>query len=224
MRLTLPDQNVDLSTVFSTAPDSIRGQFALGLKTISKLSDEQLRELLEILIESFASRAPVQETDVSVRFKTSPEEAVGLVTTSSITAATLSTREDTVDQFVDAQSKAQWIGDGKTSEAAARLGRITVANRDRLKDALARSRLGAESLPVLTQFEATIDIRPNFDKESNQITFAVPIAILHIDTDAEGQEVRFQLTKRELEKMSNDVKDALKRMEEAERWMKELTD
>jgi hypothetical protein len=224
VRLTLPDQNVDLATVFSSAPDSIQGQFALGLKAISKLSDEQLRELMEILIESFASRAPLNETDVSVRFKISPEDAVGLITTSSIMAATLSTREDTVDQFVDALKKAQWISDPETSEAAARLGRITVANRDRMKEALSRSRLGAESLPVLTQFEATIDIRPNFDKESHRITFAVPIAILHIDTDAAAQEVRFQLTKRELEKMSNDVKDAVKRLEEAERWIKEATD
>src|SRR5712692_1741104 len=101
----LPGPGQDLAPLFSRAPEEVRTQLSLGLKLLSKLTDAQIAELLEIVNNSLISTATVSETDISSRFGLSSEEALALLSTANIIAVTLSTREDTVEQFINAITK-----------------------------------------------------------------------------------------------------------------------
>src|SRR6266403_3157254 len=101
----LPGQVQDLAALFSRAPEQVKTQLSLGLKLLSKLTDAQIAKLLEIVNESLVSTATVSETDISSRFGLSSEEALALLSTANIIAVTLSTREDTVEQFINSITK-----------------------------------------------------------------------------------------------------------------------
>src|ERR1700730_6819614 len=214
-----PEPNPDLSAIFSRAPEQVKAQLTLGLKLLSKLTDEQVSDLLEVVKESLVSTVAVSETEISSRFGMSSEEALALLTTSNVIAVTLSTREDTVEQFISAITKIGLITEGETA-GPARFAKAAIRNKDSFNESLERSSLSSESLPVMTEFEATVDIRPSFEKESNRIGFAVPVLVVHIDTDKYGQQIWFQLTRRQLEKMIEGLKTALVQIDEGERWTK----
>jgi hypothetical protein len=216
-----PEPNPDLSAIFSRAPEQVKAQLTLGLKLLSKLSDEQISDLLEIVKESLVSTVAVSETEISSQLGMSSEEALALLTTSNVIAVTLSTRDDSVEQFISAITKIGLISE-KESEGPARFAKAAIQNKDSFNESLERSSLSAESLPVMTEFEATVDLRPSFERETNQIGFVVPVLVMHIDTDKYGQEIWFQLTRRQLEKMIEGLKTALAQIDAAENWAKKV--
>lgn len=55
--------------------------------------------------------------------------------------------------------------------------------------------------------------------EEGQIAAALPVAVVHMDTDSRGQEVWFQINQRQLERTINELSNALKEIQEAERWI-----
>lgn len=62
-------------------------------------------------------------------------------------------------------------------------------------------------LPNLMRFDLNVDVRVKFQK--NAVKSFLPVVIGHIDTDAEGQLIWFQMTKEQLLQMQEDIKDAL---------------
>jgi hypothetical protein len=94
---------------------------------------------------------------------------------------------------------------------------LVVSQRAGVRQLLTRSQLSAVVLPVLTSFDITVDIRLGF--EEGQVATALPVAVVHMDTDSAGQEVWFQINQRQLERTIKDLNNALKEIQEAERWI-----
>lgn len=62
-------------------------------------------------------------------------------------------------------------------------------------------------LPNMMRFELNVDVRVKF--QQNEIRSFIPVVIGHVDTDAEGQLIWFQLTKEQLLRLQDDIKDAV---------------
>ena len=61
---------------------------------------------------------------------------------------------------------------------------------------MARTRLANAVLPSLARFDVTVDLRIRF--ENGQAREFVPVALAHIDTDADNTEFWFQLTRADI--------------------------
>ena len=131
-------------------------------------------------------------------------------------ASTLSNREDSADVVVDEFVKAGALETGDRT-AVLRFASAVASRRGTFKQVMDRSRLASEVLPSLLEFESTVDIRLGFEK--GRVAVFMPVALLHIDTDAQGQEVWLQLTRLQLEKIAEDLQETLKQMVEAENWV-----
>jgi hypothetical protein len=88
--------------------------------------------------------------------------------------------------------------------------------RTKVTGAFRKVAIGPRVLLSLMDFETTVDIRMDFEKE--QIGLAVPVVLAHIDTDAAHVELWFQMSKTQVEKMYEDLKKVLARIEQAENW------
>ena len=91
-----------------------------------------------------------------------------------------------------------------------------VADRVEVKKALRRASLPSQVLPFLTDFEVVVDLRVAY--EDDAVLSVVPVALFHIDTDANSQEIWFQASKGQLERLKADIDSTLKKMEAAEKW------
>lgn len=219
LRFNLNDPDIQLSQLLSNAPTVFKTQFGLGLKSLSRLTATQVAALLEIVMESIASPAAIDDKDTPSEFGVSPDEFPALLVAANVIAVTLGTSSRSAAQMAEELSTSKLIAANETPPI--RYLEAVAQNRDAIKRSLQRSTLGAQFLPSLTDFEAAVDLRPAFDKETKRITFAVPVLIVHIDTDSYGEEIWLQLNKRQLTKTIENLQTALLQMEEAERWSNE---
>lgn len=95
---------------------------------------------------------------------------------------------------------------------------FTALLRDRatLTGSFRRAEMSSEVLPSLTTFETTIDVRIAF--EADRVALALPVLLLHIDTDATNRELWFQMSRRQVEKAIDDLRKAVEQMDHAEKW------
>jgi hypothetical protein len=84
-----------------------------------------------------------------------------------------------------------------------------------LRRAFDRRALATATLPSLTTFDISVDLRLSFDKED--ITDGVAVALAHIDTDAGNRELWFQLTRGDLDMMIETLTDSRQQMDAAEK-------
>ena len=91
-----------------------------------------------------------------------------------------------------------------------------VAEKAQIGRVMRRAALPAQVLPYMSNFEVAVDIRLAFEEEA--VLEAVSVAIVHIDTDANSEEIWFQASIQQMRKLKSDVELAIKRMEAAEEW------
>jgi hypothetical protein len=89
-------------------------------------------------------------------------------------------------------------------------------DRSSVTSALRRTSLATRLLPSLTDLNCVVDIRIGFDND--EIALAVPVVLVHIDTDSKDQEIWFQMSKGQLKTAIEDLTKILLRVEAAEKW------
>lgn len=191
-----------------------------GFKVLSELSPEETQQILNIAVVNFQKGGGRIEPDAIVKeFQLSESEAQNVLFTVAVVAATLSPRTDTAKDFVEEAQKAKLLDEEHTKRAID-LAEAIVSQRDNVSEAMKYQSLASEVLPSLMSFDLTIDLRIGF--EDKQIKRAVPITVVHLDTDAYEQETWFQLTKPQVESIIDKLKTALENMEKADLWSKNL--
>lgn len=214
-RFNLGDSTPVLSEMFSGIPSEAKDHLRLGFSILAKLPDQQYDNLISILGGNLVSGATKKDDQNASQLGISPQEVNPLLAAAMFASFTLATQEVTAEEFVKEATEADVIR-GEDTEAALEFSTAVIKARPALKQALDQSRASAEGLPSLTNFEMTVDIRLGF--ESNGIAFGLPIILVHIDTDSYEQEIWFQITKGQLERMIEDQQDTLKRVKNAEKW------
>lgn len=208
-----------LAEMFADIPAHVKSYLKGGFDILAKVSEAHLGELVKTVSESFRSHYAISPVQLASQLNLSTEQASALLAATSLLAMALSSREEPVEEVVQAAIQAGLL-ENSHKDAALRFS-SSITDRQALKQALDRSRVSSEILPSLIDFETTVDMRLSFDK--NEIKFAVPVALVHLDTDANNQEVWFQLNKKEVERMINDLQSTLRRMEEVEKWSKTIS-
>jgi hypothetical protein len=91
----------------------------------------------------------------------------------------------------------------------------TIANSEEWNAAFELRKLANETLPALASFDISVDLR--FAFKDDTISHGVAVALIHLDTDANGQEVWFQAGRADVEMMREALETALRQMELADR-------
>jgi hypothetical protein len=201
--------------VFADMPGEIRRYIRDGFGVLSKLPEQKFEEIRRVTLDAVEAGGSVGEADLAARLDISRTDARSLLAATSLFATFILSRDEKLVQLVASAVEAKLIG---PDDAPVALVFYEAVERDRakLKEAVERSRFSSSVLPSLLEFEATVDLRLGFDK--GRLDFATPIALVHLDTDAQGQEVWLQLTKRQVERVAKELQDVLRKMEEAEKW------
>jgi hypothetical protein len=121
------------------------------------------------------------------------------------------------DEFMQVTSSAGVIREEAASKVRPFVETI-VSQQPQIGRTIRRASLPAQVLPAISNFEVVIDLRLAFD--DGAVTDSVPVALLHVDTDAEVEELWFQASREQLQQMRNDIDGALRKMDAAEAWGK----
>lgn len=79
-----------------------------------------------------------------------------------------------------------------------------------------RASLPAQVFPYFSDIDIVVDLRIGF--EADIIIDTVPVALITVDTDAEGEKIWFQASKQQMRQLQEEIEKALKRMEAVEAW------
>jgi hypothetical protein len=124
----------------------------------------------------------------------------------------LSETTATPDDFVEAATGVIFL-EGDRAVARSIASEVCDA-RSEITKTVARTQLAGEVLPSLYTFDVAIDLRVRV--ENKAIVASVPVAVLHIDTDAEDHEIWVQLTKGDIDNIIRTLTRALEDMQVAE--------
>lgn len=211
-----------ISDALADFPEQGKSFFRKGFALLNDVPQDKWDAVIEACLESFHLGYSKEVKELASRIGLSEDDTRTILGTVSMTVAVMSSREEPAEEFVRVAAATNILDDETKNSALALVGRL-VKKRSWLSEALKKSTMGVEVLPSLDAFEIVVDVRVSFSEE-NRIEFAVPVAIVHLDTDAPRQEVWFQLTRRQVERMIEDLHETLKRMEEAEKLAAKISD
>jgi len=202
--------------MLASLPAGLKVAALQGFSLLNELSEEKATRLVEFVREAVIAQGPVDQEKTASEFGLGRTQMGALVAAASLMAVAMSPpRQISAQTFVDAAIEANVL-DRKDSDAALRLGKLVEAQRPAMRRALDRARMLAEVLPVLTNVDWTVDLRFGFAKD--KIDAAIPIAMVFLDTDRQGQEICFQITKPHLERLIQELGRALSRIRLVEEW------
>jgi hypothetical protein len=170
------------------------------------------------VLESVASGAEPEVSDVSIKFGLDQAEARSLLGAINFLGVILSAPGEQEDEskMSDGMLAAEIISKDAQVTVVSLLNELQ-RERSTVAGAFRRAALAHRLLPTLIDLELMVDVRMDFDKD--QIALAVPVVLMHIDTDAADQEIWLQMNKGQLHKAIEDLKKTLARLEAAERWI-----
>ncbi|SRR6266508_5457214 len=213
VRFTLPE-SASVSDSFSNIPEFVRDQLARGFVVLSRIPEQNYSTILDKALEPIVSRRPLKEEEVTEKLGISGPDVAALFTASGMMAFTLATIRTTPEEFLNAGIKAGII-DEANSAPVLKFGKAIPIGV--VKASIQSSKLSTEALPLLDDFETTVDVRVKFDGSTE---LALPVVVMRIGTNRDSRNLHFQMTKQELEKMIEDLNETLNRFRRAEEWLK----
>ena len=204
-----------ISEILSELPKAFRAFLKEGFRTLGKVSADRYLSLTRAATESYGSPYGAFGADFAAKLGLERQESQNLLGAASFLIAILSEAQETANQFMEAAAS-QGILDDEHKGAVLKLAEIIISEKSAIRDARERLSVASALLPSLTTFRTEVDVRLRFDK--GIINLAVPVGLIHIDTDFDNEEVCFQLTRNQLEGIIEDLKETLRRVQEAERW------
>jgi hypothetical protein len=201
--------------VFNDLPKSAKSFLKEGLNVLSRVYAQQPPIILSLVMEGAAGSEP-KAGDLSTKFGLGEDDSQSLVGAISFLVLILShPRPEPIPTIVKGLLSAEILA--PDAEAAVALLLNDVSRTAAANATFRRSSLATRLLPAFSNLSSAIDIRLDFEKD--QVVIAVPVALIHIDTDASEEQLRFQMTKRQIEGMVEDLKRVLTRLDAAEKWM-----
>jgi hypothetical protein len=122
---------------------------------------------------------------------------------------------DTSGEFIAAAVRGRIIAENIAEKIRPFVDAV-IAERVQITRAIRRGSLPTQVLPSLASFDVVVDLRMLFEKET--VAEGLAVAVMHLDTDSDGEEMRFQASREQLEQLKDDIEDALRKMELAETW------
>jgi hypothetical protein len=192
-----------------------RAHLIEGFGYLARLSDADYTEMVNEFIQSISPSGRGGPT-LGPRFGMDQRQVNALAGAASFVLFAVGFGAETAEQVLEYAIGALEL-DAAIKPSLSKFGRVVEENSANLKRAFELTRLSNEVLPSLLQFETALDLRLGFDNET--IASVIPVVVVHVDTDSE-QEIWFQLSKGQLERLSDDLKKVLDQIVRAEEWAK----
>jgi hypothetical protein len=227
-RLRVPAGS-SLAAVLAEMPPPVKIMVRDGFSSIAHMSEGQWSLVIAASLECLAvpAESDAVEKRLARELDLGDDAAKQTLSAATFLAWIVSSRKEPTEAIISQITESITL----KSDDAEKLGKfadLLASQRPRIRQALERTRLGSSVLPSLIEFGVTVDVRLGFEKQPedaaleasarDDVTIAVPVAVIHIDTDATTQEVWFQLTKKELEGVIENLQLALRRLRAAEAW------
>jgi hypothetical protein len=204
-------------------PDLLKG-LSKGLRDVLRDGFQRLGSVdagvrastLRVATELAAGGGPTTAgalSDAASKIGLSKDEVASLLSAVSFTLSILPATEFTAEQFADDVIQILEIS-AEARPAILELGKYAVANRKAIVEAAGAVELASEHLPALAYFGTSVDMRLAFEKD--QLSAAVPVLLVNIDTDEENESLSFQMTRRQLETVIEDLKKVASHLRTAE--------
>lgn len=194
-------------------PGEAFGFFKGGFAAAAALQESTRRQVLAEVIDNIRRGVRrLQGSALASVTGLSDRDSEQLASAYSLVIGLLADSSATPDEFVDA-GKGKLFKDEHV-EVAREVAAAICGARGEISSSIEKTQLAGQVLPSLSEFEATVDIRLKI--VDGQVKLSVPVAVVHIDTDAGGQEIWIQLTRGDIDEVIKKLSECLDHMVIAE--------
>jgi hypothetical protein len=203
------------SDFLTDIPKSAKTFLREGFNVLAGIQPPQL--VTGIVLESAESGSEPKAADLASKFGLSKADSQSLVGVISFLGLLLSKpgEPEAVPTIVNALLSSEILDKSAQATITVVLNELD-SDRSSVTSALRRTSLASRLLPSLTDLGCVVDVRIGFDND--QVALAVPVVLVHIDTDSSRQEIWFQMSKGQLQTAIEDLTKTLLRVEAAEKW------
>ncbi len=194
-------------------PRAFKDQAEKGFVVLSDIPKQNYAEVLQAVIATLESKKPPLD-DLEKSLKLSKGDLSSLFAAAMLTVPILG-EGGNAEEFVSSAVKSGLIKETLVPKIQPFIDTI-VSQKAVIGRAIRRASLPSQVFPSFSSIEVAVDLRIGF--EDQKVVDAVPVAIVHIDTDTNGDEMWFQCSKHEMLQLKSEIEDAVKRMEAAESW------
>jgi len=187
-----------------------------GFSFLSKLPEQKYDELLAVVQEIISVRSlnSAGLEKIATKLGLSKNAVSNLVPSVATVISILSGNEEKAEQFVQTAIKEKLVEESDRS-ALLKFIETTVRQRGSLERTLEQATISSRTLPSFSNLSTSIDVRLAF--KDGKIKIAVPVAVLHLDTDSD-QEIWLQMNIGQVEKVIEELQETLRHLQEAEQW------
>lgn len=195
----------ELTRRLSGYPAEARSFFRDDLYVAARLSDEVRRKVVqELVINLRRGRRRIAGSTLRSLTGLPANESEQLMSAYSLIVGLLAESSATPDDFIRA-ARNIIFSEGDDDSIRAIVAQIC-DDRAVIAAALQRAQIAGAVLPSFRRMEISIDIRVRFSE--GRADAHIPVAIMRIDTDADNQQLWFQMTE-------GDIEDAIEKLQGA---------
>jgi hypothetical protein len=215
LTFTIPRTERPIADMLSSIPRAFKDDAQKGFRILTQVAVADYAAIMSAVMTALESKtASLDGLEQRLRV---PKSDLGALFAASMLVVSLLAEGGTPDEFLTASVQTDLMRPEMQPKIRPFLDNI-VADRLVVKKALRRASMSSQVLPFLSDVEVVVDLRMAY--EDNAVADAVPVAVFHIDTDGNGQEIWFQASKGQIERLKLDIDATLKKMEAAENWSK----
>jgi len=204
-----------MSDLLSRVPRQFREQAEKGFGILAGVSPRHYAEILRAAVIALESRQPpLEELGRALEL---PQNDISLLFAAAMLTVPVVGQSggDSSSDFIAAAVRGRIMPEGLAEKIRPFIDTV-VSERAQITRAVRRGSLPRQVMPSLTDVEIVVDLRMLFEKDV--VAEGLAVAMMHIDTDENGQEVWFQASRDQLTQLKSDIEDAIKKMELAEAW------
>jgi hypothetical protein len=211
--ISLPRTERPISESLTSVPRQFRELAKRGFKVLAGVGKQHYAEILRAVVITLESREPpFVELEKSLGIS---KDDLGALMAAAMIAVPLLGNNGTAEEFTTAATKVEILAPDLVAEILP-FFHVVIQERPLLARAIRRASLPDQVLPSFSDVDIVIDVRIAF--EEHAVYETVPVAIIHIDTDADGREIWFQASKAQMERLKSSIGTAIERMESAAAW------
>ena len=185
-----------MAEALARLPRAFKDQAQQGFLVLAKIGQQHYAEILKAVVTALESKeAPLEDLEKHLDLS---KNNLGSLFAAAMLIVPMLGEGGNAEEFANAAVKVDLIPQALMPEIRPFIDTV-VAERIQIGRAIRRAALPAQVLPFLASVEIAIDLRLAF--EDQRVVEAVPVAVIHIDTDGDGEEIWFQASRRQLERL-----------------------
>jgi hypothetical protein len=207
-----------LGASLADLPTPVKSAIGRGFKTFERIGEATSLALVEAASHGLAGR-DVDVRTLARRFSMTEEDVGEALTALAIMLIAVAAENVSPEAFVSDAIEAQLIPSSDRA-VITKIANTVQTSREEIKSRLDRELIAARVLPSLAGFRSAIEIRLAFKED--RIATLVPVVVAYLETDATHAEVWFQMSKGQAEDLARDLREVVKRLEEAEKLIQKV--